>query len=81
MGYLLWSHIKTRDFESIFYGTGSRRLSVGAMVSLSTLRTESGSRLSNKTIPIINPMVKAPNWPSKSFEDNMEARVNIDFIP
>ncbi len=35
------------------------------MVSLSTLRSETGSRLSNKTIPIINPLVKNPNWPSE----------------
>lgn len=44
--------------------SGSRRLSVGAMVSLSTLRSETGSRLSNKTIPLINPLVKNPNWPN-----------------
>ena len=34
------------------------------MVSLSTLRAETGSRLASKTIPIINPLVKNPNWPS-----------------
>ena len=44
--------------------SGSRRLSVGAMVSLSTLRAETGSRLTSKTIPIINPLVKNPNWPN-----------------
>jgi len=49
--------------------SGSRRLSVGAMVSLSTLRSEAGSRMT-KTIPIINPLVKNPNWPSK--EKNLE---------
>ncbi len=35
------------------------------MVSLATLRAETGSRLSNKTIPIVNPLVKNPNWPSE----------------
>ena len=44
--------------------SGSRRLSVGAMVSLSTLRAETGSRVTSKTIPIINPLVKNPNWPN-----------------
>ena len=34
------------------------------MVSLSTLRAETGSRLTSKTIPIINPLVKNPNWPN-----------------
>ena len=59
---------------------GSRRLSVSALVgmSMSSIETsnlsqwnESGTnakqhlhRIRNKSIPIINPLVKTPNWPS-----------------
>ena len=58
---------------------GSRRLSVGALAGMSVLNLDSskgsismggsnakmgGLRIRNKAIPIINPLVKNPNWPS-----------------
>ena len=58
---------------------GSRRVSIGALAGMSVLNLDSnigslssgsstaklgGLRIRNKAIPIINPLVKNPNWPS-----------------
>ena len=66
-------------FSDIIGRRGSRRLSVGALAGMSVLNLDStkgsysmsgsnskigGLRIRNKAIPIINPLVKNPNWPS-----------------
>ena len=55
---------------------GSRRVSIGALAGMSVFNLDSnigsisagnrhgGLRIRNKAIPIINPLVKNPNWPS-----------------
>ena len=72
--FVLYEHI-----SDIIGRRGSRRLSVGALAGMSIYNIESnkgalsqgsgntklgGLRIRNKAIPIINPLVKNPNWPS-----------------
>ena len=72
--FVLYEHI-----SDIIGRRGSRRLSVGALAGMSIYNIESnkgalsqgsgntklgGLRVRHKAIPIINPLVKNPNWPS-----------------
>lgn len=61
---------------------GSRRLSIGALIGSSLMKMDSksdpmgltsgaSSKIRHKTIPIINPMVKNPNWPSTTYKKGM----------
>ena len=71
------------------FQTGSRRLSVGALVGSSIFKMEgsakaepkpgTGSRVRHKTIPIINPLVKTPNWPSTTYKKGI--RYVLYYVP
>ena len=72
--FVLYEHI-----SDIIGRRGSRRMSVGTLAGMLIFNIDSnkgaisqgsgntklgGLRVRNKAIPIINPLVKSPNWPS-----------------